>query len=128
MRRITPLSKYLSLHTLLPSCTSPNITRLSNYYNNNNGLSHRYFSSSSSPQIIDSPSQHNIKGLNFQHQFMDEESQNKLLEELYTLNEHVWKVRNKQAEAIPGLKYDQFLVKNSDQFGRTVIHILLYIK
>lgn len=55
---------------------------------------------------------------------MNEEDQKRLLDELYTLNNHVWRVKNKEEQPIAGVKYDQFLVKNSDQFGRTVIHIL----
>lgn len=54
---------------------------------------------------------------------MSAEDQTQLLEELHSLNSHVWKVKNKEEEPITGVKYEQFLVKNSDLFGRTVIHI-----
>jgi len=66
-----------------------------------------------------------INGLHFQHQFMNNDEQQQLLDELYTLNSHVWRVRNKEEEPISGVKYDQFLLKSSDLFGRTVIHIYL---
>eukprot|EP00026_Physarum_polycephalum_P009618 Phypoly_transcript_09746.p1 GENE.Phypoly_transcript_09746~~Phypoly_transcript_09746.p1 ORF type:complete len:303 (+),score=37.80 Phypoly_transcript_09746:179-1087(+) len=64
-----------------------------------------------------------IPGLHFKHQYMDDKEQKQLLDELYDLNAHVWRVRNKEEEPISGVKYDQFLVKSSDLFGRTVIHI-----
>jgi hypothetical protein len=65
-----------------------------------------------------------ITGLNYQHQYLNEEEQKELLDELYTLNNHVWKVKSREEQPIGGVKYDQFLVKSSDLFGRTVIHIL----
>ena len=65
-----------------------------------------------------------MNGLHFQHQYMSEEDQKQLLDELYALNDHVWRVKNKEEKPMDGVKYDQFLVKSSDLFGRTVIHIL----
>lgn len=118
-RRILPL--YLSsrcLSTHVSSFTHATRPVASISYNKIHQLRHY-----TTPQIIDSPAQHNINGLNFQHHYMDEDHQKKLLDELYALHEHVWKVKNKEAQPIPGIKYEQFLVKNSDQFGRTVIHI-----
>ena len=65
-----------------------------------------------------------MNGLHFQHQYMNEADQKQLLDELYALNDHVWRVKNKEEKSMDGVKYDQFLVKSSDLFGRTVIHIL----